>query len=270
MSPPPAQPRGDILQNTSGAYRIGYATSPLSQAGAQPIKERIDSYLVSQINGFTSAIMYPLLLESGDVTTAIEDACREQTLNALVLVLYDWSATGHHYLSHTTIGVFDCFGGLIYKGAGTSEKDIGGNYTDAYVTTTDAAADVALGQLRSQIQQDPTVAVNLMRYGIALGTGQRSAGFTLTSGHVGAVVSSVSPIGSAVIAGLQKFDVVVSLNGHNLADLQQADINTLVAEIERSGGSYSAEVVTADGKHVTLHFKSQDIRQYLNSTKSLR
>jgi S1-C subfamily serine protease len=257
-------PSTGILRDPPGAYRIGYAASPASQAGAQPIKIRVDAYISEQIRSFASASLFPVIL-SGSGSDAAQQLCKEQQLNALFLAIYEWSVKGgRHYASHAQFGVLDCFGDVVFKGTGVSEQTLSGNYADAYNAVAQAAADAALAQIREQISVDPTVAVNLIRYGIPLGTGQRSPGVVLGAGQSGAIVTSISPFGTAAKAGVQKLDVITSLNGHPLAGLQQVDLNTLISQIERAGGAYEAQILTADGSRTIVKYKSQDVRSYLN------
>ena len=258
-----------VMQDSENAYRIGYSASPASQAGAQTVKDHLDGYLQQQVRDFASGTVVPVLLD-GSGPAAMKRLCTEQHLNAVFLAIYDWSSKfspgTSHYASHAQMGVIDCYGDIVFKGVGSNDQDLSSKeFTDSYETVAQAAADAALAQIRQEIAADPTIAVNLLRYGLPIGTGQHTTGMVLAPAqNRGAVVMSVASYGAAARAGVQRLDVISSLNGHQLAGLQQDDLNVLIAQIERSGGVYDADVVSADGKSVKVQFKSLDIRDYLN------
>jgi S1-C subfamily serine protease len=260
------------LTDSTGAYRVGYFAAPASQAGAEPIKKGLDAYIQERVASFIGGQLFPLLL-SDSKQSAFQRVCREQKINALFLALYDWKAeaTGrrNHITANAKLGVTDCSGTLVYQASGHNESDRSdGDIGNDYLVAAKAAADVALTDIQGQVTKSPTTAVNLVRYGFPIPSGSRSTGLHLIPGSDGAIVDSVTFWGTAARAGLERLDIVTSLNGLALGGLQQGDIDTAIAEAERAGGEYGVDVHQADGRKVTFHFKSEDIRWYLKHPRT--
>jgi S1-C subfamily serine protease len=116
------------------------------------------------------------------------------------------------------------------------------------------AADVA--------SPDGSAAVNFARYGIPMPSGSRNAFFAISPPEKGAgnaVVSWVAPIGTAALAGLQRGDTVLSVNGTATSGLDADHLRAVV----RDATTFDVVVHGADGRDVHVRFDPQDIRWYI-------
>jgi len=151
-------------------------------------------------------------------------------------------------------------------GAGTSEKNRYFAFAPEEVANAaGAAVSQALADLQARLG-DPTVGENFGRYGIPLGTGQRSAFVHLTKDGDVATVTQIVPLGSAARAGLQLNDRIVGLNGRPVASWEQSQIDELL----QRAGRIDANVRGADGRNVIVSFRPGDIRSYLQTPAQRR
>lgn len=272
---------GAVLADVPGSFRVAYVAPDASQAGAEPIKESADTHISAELASMLGSHLVLVPLSSLDPTESMEVAsgqlCRDQRVNAIALVGYWWSgqaeASAFHVTADFEMVLSDCYTEGIGSGQGHKETDFppSTNLADIqadYTTALDQAADQALNQLNASIAANPTIFLNLVRYGVGIATGHRSAGLVLLAGKAGAVVSSISTIGTAASAGISRLDTIVALNGESLAGLSQDQLAAVIARTESTGGTYEARVLRADGKTVVVRYRSEDIAWYLKKAES--
>jgi S1-C subfamily serine protease len=155
--------------------------------------------------------------------------------------------------------LMDAAGNVWSTGAGTFDKNRYFSFAPEELTTAAAGAvSQALADMQARLG-DATVGENFGRYGIPLGTGQRSAFVHLTKNGDVATVTQIVPLGTAARAGLQLHDRVVALNGRPITSWEQEQINEVLTRI----GRVDATVRGADGRDVIVSFRPSDIRTYL-------
>ncbi len=212
------------------------------------------------------------------LSAGLAQLCRAQNVNAILLAVYSWSgkmvgASSDHVIADVQILLSDCHAQLILSERKHQEADVPvTSFSDtqsAFTSAVSSAADDIFAEWRSEIANNPTAIVNLVRYGFAIGTGQRTAGVTLGAGKSGASVTSITTFGTAEIAGLRRFDLITKLNGESLVGSSQPQLDALLAKAEANGGKYDVEVVRADGKTVNIHYKSETIAWYLRQPSIL-
>ena len=227
--------------------------------------------------GFPAFGVPQAIVDVSDLVASLHQVCDSQRVNAVLIINYGWGGQAKGPTDHITADVQmilgDCYAETVFSGKGHQESDFAAAtandisaFTAASTATVNSAADQVLTEMRTQITADPSALVNLVRYGFAIGTGQRTAGLVLGAGKVGAVVTAISPFGPAAIAGLRSFDIVTKLNGESLNGLSQDQLNALIGRLEAAGGSYYAEILRADGKTVDVRYESEDIGWYLKQT----
>jgi len=261
----PSNASSVVLSDTPGAFRVGYVAPDASQPGAAPLKQIIDSYIEMRAGQILGSQLIPVAAVD---PSSLLQACHEQRVNALLITNYTWNGQVQGSRDHVTaavqMGLTDCYEQFHFAGQGQKESDSAvSNPTDDYRAAITAAADQALDKLLDFVHSDPTAAVNLVRYGFAIGTGERTAGLRLEPGKLGAIVTSVAPYGTAKQAGLRYLDIITTLNGRSLAGLSQDDLNAFVQKVESGDGKYNAEVLRADGKTVVVRYQSENISWYL-------
>lgn len=256
--PPPESPR---------AYRVAFVTSRLEKQAALSIKQNLDQHILELFSASVPrAEVVPALL--ANVPDAMARLCQEQQVTTVLLALYDWGATpkgfNSEYLSHVSVGIFDCVANPIYVGKGESQGTAPTrSYEANYRSTTIAAADNAFAIIRPLIEQSPSMMANLLHYGVAVADGQRFAGVLLQPGASGAIVSFIAHGSIAERSGMQVSSTVLAINGVSLAGLQQVDISTLLQQVERSGGKYDVRFRDANAHERNVTFKSESLEEYL-------
>jgi S1-C subfamily serine protease len=103
--------------------------------------------------------------------------------------------------------------------------------------------------------------VNFARFGIPLASGQKSALFSIEPESGGARVSRLFPYGTAARAHLQLGDLIVALDGEDLAKLSTIEIAERFNH--HSASLYRCTLAQPDGHQVVVSFQAQDLRWYL-------
>lgn len=263
-----------ILAETSAAFRVAYLAPDAQQVGAAPIKAAVDSHITEEAGNLLGSQMIAVPLTGVDLTSigaAVNDICQAQDVNAILLTVYTWSAQikapSDHVTADVEMGLSDCHADAVFTDKSHKEADYTvsnpSDITAAYVSTVTSATDEILNQWRSIIVTNPTAIVNLVRYGFAISTGQRTSGVVLSPGKQGAIVTAIASVGPAEIAGLRRFDVITKINGEALAGLSQEQLNAVIAKVEGNDGKYNVDILRADGKTVAIEYQSEGIGWYL-------
>ena len=77
------------------------------------------------------------------------------------------------------------------------------------------------------------------------------------------VITTLAHGSSAERAGLAKSATISSINGVALAGLQRLDLDTLLQQVERSGGKYTVHVNSASGHDQSITFRSETLQDVL-------
>ena len=104
-------------------------------------------------------------------------------------------------------------------------------------------------------------AANFARYGIPIGRGERRAFFVLAPDIAGARITDIVRLGTAARAGLQKSDLVVTINGKSTAGMSATDLTLATTKLQE----FDAVVRQGDGRDVHVRFVPQDLRWYVQN-----
>lgn len=138
---------------------------------------------------------------------------------------------------------------------------------DDYTAVISSEADLndKLIAAMSEAATDPGATTNLFRYALMMPDGSRRVFLSLSSDPAGGKVSYIAPFSPAIEAGLQIGDIVLSINGIQLAGKTNDDLLDVVrAQVSGGVGALEFKVLGADGKPATIRFASHDIRWYVD------
>jgi C-terminal processing protease CtpA/Prc len=163
------------------------------------------------------------------------------------------------------VKVMDRFGETHFQGHGHGTigrllGDPGESEVERVVasSTKDAVEDTRLQMARMGGGDD--AAKNFARYGIPVASGRKSALFLVKADPKGARVSDILFYGTAARGQLQKNDLIVQLDGEELAKHSPDEILALFEH--HKGAVYHCTVLEPDGQTVVISFEPQDIRWY--------
>jgi len=258
------------LPNVPGAYHLIYAQIPNTMNDQQiAIQNQIDYAVQTKLASlFTSSITTDKV--TGFDTESIRQLCQKDNAIGVVDVVDSWDSKIGFFNNTISVKldiyVLDCYGyTFFYSSKQKDAKPANVNYTvsaDQIVSSFMDLLDQASGDIQNQITQFSTATTNFERYGVPIPTGQKRSLFALQAGSTGATVSAVAPYGTAARAGLQKGDVVTSINGTSVVNMSQDALNSLIAGSQREDWSFV--VLSADGTQATVKFRNEDIRWYLS------
>ncbi|GAC1409728.1 MAG: hypothetical protein NVSMB64_18600 [Candidatus Velthaea sp.] len=255
------------VKEKPSAYRVAYLSSALQNASAADIKRNLDSHITGLLTALYGNLqVLPALMSSSP--DAFARLCQEQQVNAVLVAFYDWNFASHgamaDYTSHVSLGLFDCSMNPVYvaKGEAHSTGRIQ-SYETNYENVSIAAADNAFAAMTSGLAPRVGAVDNLLRYGVPVGNGERYSGLFLTPGPSGAVLTVLARDSAAERAGLINSARISSINGVPVAGLQRPDLDTLIQQVERSGGKYTVHVTEANGHDRTITFQSETLQDVL-------
>jgi S1-C subfamily serine protease len=259
-----------VLSNAPGAYRLilthGGVNDNEEQASTRAM---IESHIFPKIDS-----LLPGAITVQDESVAISEtelrsACSQNNTIGVLAVGEGWSWTpqANAYVlpkvsADLDVGILDCFGDVLWVARKSKTVNSGGlNSESAIVSSMDDLADQVVTAIKSQFSAGQTEVTNFLRFGYPMGDAAKLSYFALTTATSGASVSWIAPYGTAARAGLQKGQIVTSVNGQSTIGMTQADLTRILTTQQ---DEWTLEVQNPDGTSATLTFPSRDMRWYLS------
>lgn len=215
---------------------------------------------------FDGANVHAQVVSSGDVNTMVNDL-RNGTCVGGVRLSARWSARKTGFFEeggaeNLALNLADYRGNIWYSAAKSREhKRMAVGVSDV----SQNLRELAEGEIDAMTaffgQYGDGTAANFARYGIPIGRGERRAFFVLAPDIAGARITDIVRLGTAARAGLQKSDLVVTINGKSTAGMSATDLTLATTKLQE----FDAVVRQGDGRDVHVRFVPQDLRWYVQN-----
>jgi CHAT domain-containing protein/tetratricopeptide (TPR) repeat protein len=270
----PAGSADVTLPNAPGALHLLLFDADRSQMAPNTasILDQYDAHLTQKLlTLFPGATITAASLINTEPAT-IAQACAQNQAIGVVVTGSDWptpSAGAVSTISATVVvGIYDCYGEVDYASKhsidakpSTADHSVGQQQISS---TLDDLGDQAVAEIHDQAAKlSPTRLENFLKYGYAIGSGERRPYFGLEPDPSGARVTYAFAFGSAGRAGLKPGDLVTSINGRATMGLSQDQLNSTLLSLASPPNTYALKVRSADGSKTTVSFAAQDIQWYL-------
>ena len=262
------------LPNVPAAFHLVFFDADRLQMapGAASILDPYDAQLLKKLSTVLPGVKITQVPLANTDPATMARACVDDQAIGVVLTGSDWPipAPGAVKTISTTVavGIYDCHGEAEW-GAKESKSS-----TPSTVDHSVGAAQIAgmLDDLSDQVIADihditakpnPTRLENFLKYGYAVGTGERRPYFGLQPDPAGARVTYAFVFGSAARAGLKPGDLVTAINGQPTIGLSQDRLNSTLLGLMSPPNNYALDVQAAEGSKTTVRFEAQDLQWYL-------
>jgi len=260
------------LPSVPGAYHLLFVDSTRMQmaAGSKSILDQFDAHLTQKLlTLFPGAKITPAAL-ANDQPPTIAQACADNQAIGVVTTLPGWGAQvgGFQNTVSDLVAIFDCYGQIDYvsRKFEVVKPSIGATSVSEQqiIGTLDDLGDQEVADIQATPGKYTASRLeNFLKYGYAIGTGERRPYFGLGRDPLGARVTFVTVFGSAARAGLKLGDLVTAINGQPTLGLSQDQLNLTRDQLMASPNNYVLDVQAADGSKTTITFEAQDIGWYL-------
>jgi CHAT domain-containing protein len=268
-----ADSQGATPPSVPGAFHlllVDANRSPMA-SGTQSILDQYDAHLTQKLLTIFPGVRITQRVLANAEPGTFAQACADDQAIGVVLTGAEWptpSAGAVSTISTTVaVGIYDCYGAGEYGSKrslsatpSTSDHSVG---EPQIISLLDQLSDQVVADIRDLIPKpNPTRFENFLKYGYAIGTGERRPYFGLEPDPSGARVTYALMFGSAARAGLRVGDLVTSINGRATIGLSQDQLNSTLLSLASPPNTYALEVRSA-GSQATISFEAQDLQWYL-------